>query len=56
VSQTISTPAEASMTRRLTPELSVYAQGGQRVGRIDAFKLRLGTCEQLVDERTERLQ
>jgi hypothetical protein len=35
--------------------LGVDAQRAQCVGGIDAFKLRLGTREQLVNERTERL-
>jgi hypothetical protein len=33
----------------------VDAHRAQRLGGIDTFKLRLGTCEQLVNERTERL-
>ena len=35
--------------------MGVDAQRAQRLSGIDAFKLRLGTREQLVNERTERL-
>ena len=41
------------MTTRVTPGRRRAARAAP--GGIDAFKLRLGTREQLVNERTERL-
>jgi hypothetical protein len=51
VSATISTPADASMTTALTPRRRPAVHAG--LSSTEAFKLRLGTRQQLIEEGVE---